>query len=248
MPTVQVQTAQNVAIAYRTAGVGSRIAAYSLDVVVVIAYFALIFLVAVALPLEAITIPPAVSITLLVLLLLPVFGYHFLCEVFLNGQSIGKRATKIKVVRLDGGTPTVGAYFLRWILRLVDIALFNGVIAVVLIIVTDNDQRLGDLAAGTTVIRIDEPVSLDDALPLAPGPDHVGRFPRVRALSDEDMRTIHAVLARLRNEGRTAQSRRLTERTKAAVEQKMGIEPVAMPAHHFLRRVARDYAALDDTF
>ena len=67
-------------------------------------------------------------------------------------------------------------------------------------------------------------------------------------MSDEDVRTIHAVLARLRNEGRTAQSQRLTERTKAAVEQKMGIEPVAMPAHHFLRRVARDYAALDDTF
>lgn len=247
MSTVQVQTAQNVAIAYRTAGVGTRIVAYLIDALITIAYLVIGMLIVIS-TIGDDGLSDAALVFGFVVFVLPVVFYHLLCEIFLDGQSLGKRAAKIKVVRLDGGTPTIGAYLLRWILRFADITIFYGVPATVLIIVTEHDQRLGDLAAGTTVIRLDDPAALNEALPLLPGEDHVVQFPQVRALSDEDVRTVNAVLARLRAEGRTAKSSRLADRTKAAVEDKMGIAPVAMSAHPFLRQVARDYAALDDTF
>ena len=44
---------------------------------------------------------------------LPPLCYHLLCEVFLNGQSIGKKATRIKVISADGGEPTISQYLIR---------------------------------------------------------------------------------------------------------------------------------------
>ena len=52
-----------------------------------------------------------------VILYLPFFFYDFLCEIFLNGQSIGKKILKIKVVKIDGTQPGLGSYFLRWIYK-----------------------------------------------------------------------------------------------------------------------------------
>src|ERR1700743_2541863 len=53
-----------------------------------------------------------------VLFSLPILFYHLLCEVFLNGQSIGKKATRIKVISADGGEPSLSQYLIRWSFRL----------------------------------------------------------------------------------------------------------------------------------
>lgn len=243
MPAVHVQTAQNVTIAYRAAGVGHRIGAYLIDGFVVGAYLLTAFLV-----LGAAFPDGGSGLAPVVLILLPAIGYHLLCEVFFEGQSVGKRAAGIKVVRLDGGQPTLGAYVLRWVLRLVDITLFSGAVAVVAIVASRHGQRLGDMAAGTTVVKLDEPVALEDTLLVNLDEDHVIQFPRVDRLTDTDIETLRDVLGRFRREGRTTRTMQLMERAKRAVEQKMEIEPVAMPAPRFLRQVVRDYAALDEVF
>ena len=51
---------------------------------------------------------------------LPILGYSFLCEMFNHGQSFGKRLMNIRVVKLDGSTPSIGSYLLRWLLFIVD--------------------------------------------------------------------------------------------------------------------------------
>ena len=83
---------------------------------------------------------------------LPILGYSFLCEMFNHGQSFGKRLMNIRVVKLDGSTPSIGSYLLRWLLFIVDGPLTSG-LGIFVILLTKNNQRLGDLAAGTMVIK-----------------------------------------------------------------------------------------------
>lgn len=91
------------------------------------------------------------QIILVVTAILPTFTYTFLCEFFFNGQTIGKYAMKTRVVMADGSSPTAGALFLRYVCELVDI--WMGFVGTVFIIATRRHQRLGDMAAGTMVIR-----------------------------------------------------------------------------------------------
>ena len=78
-------------------------------------------------------------------------SYPLLMEVFNHGQTLGKRLLSIQVIRLDGTEPSVSNSLTRWLLLLIDFFYF--IIGLVFIIFTKNSQRLGDLAAGTTVVK-----------------------------------------------------------------------------------------------
>lgn len=78
--------------------------------------------------------------------------YSLLCEVLNNGQSVGKRLMHLRVTRVDGSEPTIGSYLLRWLLYPVDVG-SGGAIGLISALATKNHQRLGDLAAGTVVIK-----------------------------------------------------------------------------------------------
>jgi hypothetical protein len=70
----------------------------------------------------------------------------------MNGQTVGKIALSIKVVKLDGSTPSFVSYFLRWLLEPIDFFIIG--LGVIFIILTKNGQRVGDLLAGTTVVKM----------------------------------------------------------------------------------------------
>ncbi|MDR2470022.1 MAG: RDD family protein [Tannerella sp.] len=93
-----------------------------------------------------------ITLTVYLLFLLPAFFYSFLWEFFNHGQSPGKKLLRLRVVMNDGSAPTMSAYLLRWLLLLVDIYLLQ-CIGVLSILLTQNHQRVGDLAAGTLVIK-----------------------------------------------------------------------------------------------
>lgn len=90
--------------------------------------------------------------------------YDFLWETFNDGKSPGKMITKTRVINKDGSRPTMGAFFLRWLLGNIDIGCSG--IGILFILLTKDSQRLGDLAAGTIVVKeidIDKiHVSLDE--------------------------------------------------------------------------------------
>ena len=88
----------------------------------------------------------------LCIIYLPILGYSFLCETFNHGQSFGKKLMNIRVVKVDGSTPTVSSYLLRWLLFIIDGPLTSG-LGIFVVLLTKNNQRLGDLAAGTMVIK-----------------------------------------------------------------------------------------------
>ena len=213
MEPVQIQTAQNVGIDFEVAGLGDRILAALIDYALLFCYL-ILFSIALGLV--------GWSWTALVVGLLPYLLYFLLCELFLNGQSIGKRVRKIKVARLDGSEPTLGNYLLRWVLRPIDVELFSGMVAIVTVAVNGRGQRLGDLAAGTTVLKLKPRVTLADTMHLFTETDHDVRFPQVDVLTDEEVATAKEVLHALVAEGKSRTAYLMGARMKAALEAKDG--------------------------
>jgi uncharacterized RDD family membrane protein YckC len=80
------------------------------------------------------------------------FGYYVLMEGYL-GQTLGKMLIGIKVVReADGGVPGVKAAAIRTVLRIVD-GLFSYLVGFIAVLASAKNQRLGDMAAHTLVVR-----------------------------------------------------------------------------------------------
>lgn len=145
MQTVSVQTTQNIELEYPLAGIGDRLLAFAIDLVIVFSFYVIVFSI---IGFVGGSVPAAISISLVILGYL----YRFFAELLFNGQTVGKNVMKIRVVKLDGSQPSVASYFLRWLLEPIDF--FISGLAVLIIVVTPKGQRIGDLLAGTTVVKI----------------------------------------------------------------------------------------------
>ena len=96
MHTIAVRTTQNVFIHYPLASVGDRILGYLIDLLINIVYLVAMIVLLSSLEIETIWV-------LISLLVLPYLFYKLLFEIFMNGQTPGKRAMNIKVVRVEIG-------------------------------------------------------------------------------------------------------------------------------------------------
>ncbi len=230
MEHIHITTPQNVAIDFEVAGIGDRVIATIIDYSILVSYLFLVFLI------TGLTASRAV----LMLGLIPYMTYFLLCEVFMNGQSLGKRVRNLKVVRLGGGHPSLGAYLLRWLLRFIDIDLSSGLIGLVAILVNSNGQRLGDMAAGTTVVRVKPRVRLKDTVYAVTGESHQSVYPNVERLADSDIETAREVLNTLVREPRSRVTYALGEKTKSMLLQKMATSS-DQPPIEFLQTVIKDF-------
>ncbi len=232
MENIKIQTTQNVDIEYELASIGDRILATLLDYLFFIAYFFVILLIA-ALTNDAVF----ESIAVISLLSLPILLYDLLCETFFQGKSFGKMIMKIKVVKLDGTQANFGAYLLRWLLRVVDTRIFGGAIALIAVLVNGKGQRIGDMAAGTTVIKMKAQITISDTILNKVKPNYTLVFPEVAKLSDNDIAIIKDVMRiSIQSENMEA-IKKLALKTKAA----MGIT-TNLPHTQFLATVVQDYS------
>lgn len=230
MQRIRVQTAQNVEIDYELASIGDRIVAFIVDLVLV----GLIYAGVVAF-LDALTIPISGLFTYLILI--PFMIYHLMMEIFFEGQSVGKMVLKIKVVMLDGSQPSMGAYTLRWIFRLFEIAATMGVAATVAILITGKGQRLGDVVAGTSVVKLHQTrvVKRHELIKKA-DPNFKISFDSVHKLSDEDISIILETLKLYKNSG----NRHPVEVTENKIKDLLSIES-DLQSVQFLYTIVRDY-------
>ena len=163
MESIDILTGQNVTIQYEPANIVRRMSALLLDYFFMGVYFFVLFYAySELMPFRSFDYNLEI-VVLGIVLLLPVMGYHFIFESTMGGRTPGKIIAKIKVANLDGSTPRLIDYFLRWILLPVDMFPIGGV-GSLFILFSENHQRLGDLAAGTTVVRTESisPLSLDE--------------------------------------------------------------------------------------
>ena len=97
--------------------------------------------------------------------------YPVLFEVFMRGQTPGKKMLGISVINDDLSPVTLGTSMLRNLLRVVDFLPLFYLVGLISMLSNRRFQRLGDMAAGTLVIsvaRSAKPVAIQDILPLAP--------------------------------------------------------------------------------
>ena len=153
MATDGIVTPEAVVLEFETAGLGSRLVAYTIDALIQFA-LAVAFFVAAALTADALGsmgwLGAAVIYISLFLILL---GYAPLFETFWRGRTPGKAALGLRVVTTEGAPVRFRHAAIRGALALVDFWLLTGGVAVIAILLTRRNQRLGDLVAGTLVLR-----------------------------------------------------------------------------------------------
>ena len=142
-----IATPEGVELALDLAGLGSRFTAGIIDLAIKTVIVIGVLLLASRLS------GLVATIALAVLPLLVYIGYDVLFETLGSGRTPGKRATGLRVLRADGGAEDGVASLIRNVLRLIDGLPLSYVPGIVSILVTKRNQRLGDLAAGTIVVR-----------------------------------------------------------------------------------------------
>ncbi len=162
-----VSTPERVAFQYEIAGIGSRFLAQFVDVVIIVLIQIVITIGAGALAgiFNSLRIFGLVELILTFIL---IAGYFLISEAAWNGQTLGKRSVRLRVVGDHGEPLTLGQAAIRNLVRIVDFLPALYAIGIVTMFSNSRAKRLGDFAAGTLVVRDRERISLYDLASLAP--------------------------------------------------------------------------------
>ena len=224
MAEKNIVTGQYVRIRQTPASVGERMLAQVIDWVIQLGYVAL----------WAYIGPNFSTLQVILIVILPVLFYCPLCEMFTGGQTVGKWIVKLRVIMADGTLPSLSAFLLRWLLMIADGPTL-GCIGLLVMILNRNNQRFGDMAAGTLVVKLQSyskiQVSLDEYDYLTEG--YRPSYPQASDLSLEQIDVITRALD-------SEQPERITQLSQK-VQQLLAITRREPSDESFLRRILRDY-------
>ncbi len=240
MSELTINTTQNVNINFEAASVGERILAYLVDFLIKTAYLIVIaYFVFNLMGLSKVMddLDQWSAIAIIVLFLLPYMFYSLVFESVLEGQTLGKRLLKIKVVKIDGYQASFGDYLIRWILRIIDISISSGVIGLIAMVVNSKTQRLGDISAGTAVITLKNKVTINSTILEDIGDAYVPIYPLVIKLSDNDVRIIKETL----NNALAKNDLDVIVKLKDKIEAVTGIKNQSGKSEDFIKTVIKDY-------
>jgi uncharacterized RDD family membrane protein YckC len=238
MKIIEIRTTQNVVLQYELADLRERVLAFVIDMLSV----------GIALSILMTVISTIFSGTALgVMTILAFCGFIFYSlafEVLNHGQSLGKMAMRIQVIKVTSGNATFADYAARWVFRLVDIYFSLGGIASILIASSSKSQRIGDIVANTTVIKLTPKMNLDlkDLLAIHSGSSYIPEYIQAKQLMEEDVLLIKTTLDRYRRFGNEAHSEALDMLAKKLADI-LHAGPIR-DNHQFLQTVLRDYVIL----
>jgi uncharacterized RDD family membrane protein YckC len=171
-----------------------------------------------------------------ILYLLPYLLYHLLMEIILNGQSLGKKVMRIKVITMEGGQPTISQYLVRWMFRLIDIGLFflPGFFSVIL---SARSQRIGDHIAGTIIIDTRASTSWQDTIFTEIESSYKPKYPQVMQLSDKDINTLKSIIGVVRKRADHELAHRIADR----IQSRLSMQSEEESSIAFLERLLKDY-------
>ncbi len=240
MTQLSINTTQNVVIKFTSASVGERIGAYMLDFLIKTAYVIVvyyIFFYSFSINLIINKLDNWSQMAIYMLFALPVILYSLVFESVLEGQTLGKKIVKIKVVKIDGYQAAFGDYLIRWLFRLIDISISSGVIGLIAMVVNKKVQRLGDISAGTAVITLKNKVTINSTILEDIGEEYKPTYPLVIKLSDNDARIIKETF---HNAIKSADFVVLNKLT-AKIEQVTGIKNDLGSTKQFIQTILKDY-------
>lgn len=250
-----IETPENIEFAYEIAGIGSRFLAAIIDTfLIVVAEAIMFFVLGILITQTQLGEQLGAAESLLAALgsllgFVILWGYYIVFEMVWNGQSPGKRAIGLRVVRAGGRPITFISSAIRNFIRLIDfLPSFYGV-GVVAMFIDRRARRLGDLAAGTLVVKERSGVTLESL--AASGPEVPLPHPRpgesapaptlanVHLLNDQDYNLVQEFLRRRDELGRDAR-KRLGVQLASGLQARLGI-PQGGDAERFLQYVAVEY-------
>jgi uncharacterized RDD family membrane protein YckC len=241
MKNIEIITTQNVVLQYELAGLKDRAMAFLLDSIVIVVGFSILVTIGTIFVGESES-----SATVMVFIVTGIFMfYSLLFETLNNGQSIGKMALRIQVIKVAGGKITFSDYVARWIFRLIDIYFSLGAIASILVVSSAKGQRIGDVVANTAVVKTTSQLNLTlkDLLALHEKKSYTPKYLQARKLHEEDALLIKSTLDRYRkfnNESHKEAIALLTSRIKEV----LNIESHEGDHTKFLQTVLQDYIIL----
>jgi uncharacterized RDD family membrane protein YckC len=175
-----VATPERVKFDYQVAGLGTRGIAQILDLLIVTGLLIAVFFVAAG----AATYTQSATIATLIELFgsfVVVFGYFWISEALFSGQTLGKRAFRLRVVGDRGEPLTWVQAGIRNVIRIVDFLPYGYGVGLIVLFANGRGKRLGDLAAGTIVVKDSDSVGLwqlgRPALRMPPPPPPPGPPP-----------------------------------------------------------------------
>ena len=164
-----VATPERVSFDYQVAGLGTRALAQVLDMLIVTGILVAVYFVAVAVSLASVV--PGQLIAILGTFVV-IFGYFWVSESLWSGQTVGKKAFRLRAVGDRGEPLTFAQAGIRNIVRIVDFLPYAYGVGLIVLFVNGKGKRLGDLAAGTIVVKDSDHVWLwqlpGARLPVAP--------------------------------------------------------------------------------
>jgi uncharacterized RDD family membrane protein YckC len=214
---ITIATPEGVELSLTLAGVGSRFVSAFVDFTIQILLILALYLVFVLSDLGGYGAAVYAIFSFVV-----VFGYDVFFEVLASGRTLGKRWNGLRVVRTDGRPITLLPSLTRNLLRLVDFLPFGYLVGIVAVLATRRNQRLGDLAAATLVIR-ERRTRAAEQSPPASAPDALR--PEVAtldtsAVTAEELAAIKRFFARRReidNDARRELAHTMAERLRPKV-------------------------------
>lgn len=241
MSQIAITTSQNVNINFNIASVGERMLAFIIDLLIRVAYVVLVlylFFNIFDLGYLLKNLDEWSIMAVYIILTFPVYIYPVVLESLMEGQTPGKKLMKIKVVKIDGYQASFGDYMIRWVFRLIDVS-FAGVVGLISMVVSRDNQRLGDIASGTAVISLKNNITISHTILENIQEDYAPSFPQVIALSDNDMRIIKDNYTKaLKADDRQIISK-LSDKIKNIL--KLEIDPTKMTERQFINIIIKDY-------
>lgn len=196
MSKIQIKTTQNILLAFEPASIAERMGAFAIDFVLIMGYG---YLASVIIDLSGYSFftNPWEFLAISSVLMLPAAFYSLVAESLMQGQTVGKRILKIRVLKIDGYQASFADFFIRWLFALVEVALFLGSAALISIISSKYSQRLGDFAAGTAVITERNKMNISHTILEELSYTYQPLFSQAEVLlfSDQDAQTIKNYLA-----------------------------------------------------
>ena len=258
---LSIETPELVEIEMPLAGIGSRFVAVLIDTLIWLAAVAAISLVFWILSpgigaFSRLSAQWAIAVYMLISFLLN-WGYFTLFEAFWGGRTPGKRIAGIRVIQRSGRAIGLFESMARNFIRYIDQIPFFYAVGVIAVFASRQHQRLGDLAAGTLVVRDrDQEASSGGEMGTrtitAPAFSQIASIPEPHStlsldaaglarLSPSDLEVLEGFLAR-RLDLPLPVRQALAERIAAAIQAKSGLEaPPGVSTETFLEAVARQF-------
>ncbi len=232
MSSISIITPQNIELEYELGSVGDRIVAGLIDTAIIAAYIIIMIII-----LSLSKIQGSGIQILMVLMYLPVCFYTLVSELLMNGQTVGKRVMQIKVVSINGNQPSFSQYLIRWLFRLIDIWITSYLLAIIMIAVSRNHQRLGDTVANTTLIKTKAKTTFQQTMytPVAET-NYRATYPDVVYLKDVDIQLVKEVLMNIQKTGNALLALQTMRKIESVLNIKSQHEPLT-----FLYAVLSDF-------